>query len=48
VPTVVMGIHWRFRFFVASPTVRDLLLCAKKLFVAASPLFLEVKRAVDR
>ena len=27
--------HWRFHFFVASAPVRDLLLCAKYLFVAA-------------
>jgi hypothetical protein len=40
VPTVVMGIHWRFRFFVAWPPVQDLLFSAKHLFVAASPLFL--------
>jgi len=29
-------IHWRSRFLVASPTVRDLLLCAKHLFVEAT------------
>src|SRR5262249_45889028 len=29
-------IYWRFRFLVASPTVRDLLLFAKHLFVAAN------------
>ena len=40
--------HWRFYFLVASQSVLDLLLCAKHLFVAASPLFLEVKRAADR
>jgi len=30
-----MSAHWRFRFLVALPLVRDLLLCAKHLFVAA-------------
>jgi hypothetical protein len=30
-----MRIHWRFRFLVALAPVRDLLLCAKHLFVAA-------------
>ena len=29
-------IHWRFRFLVALATVRDLLLCAKHLFVEAT------------
>jgi hypothetical protein len=27
--------HWRFYFLVALPLVRDLLVCAKHLFVAA-------------
>jgi len=39
---------WWPHFLVAFGSTRDLLLCAKHLFVAASPLFLEVKRAVDR
>jgi hypothetical protein len=30
-----MSAHWRFCFLVASPPVRDLLLCAKHLFVEA-------------
>ena len=34
-PNVVMGIRWRFRFLVALCPVRDLLLRAKHLFVAA-------------
>src|SRR6478609_4815182 len=29
------AVHWRFCFLVASHPVRDLLLCAKHLFVAA-------------
>src|SRR5262249_16617655 len=29
------AVHWRFRFLVASPPARDLLLFAKHLFVAA-------------
>src|ERR1700745_2356527 len=29
------AVHWRFRFLVALPLTRDLLLCAKHLFVAA-------------
>jgi hypothetical protein len=40
---------WGPHFLVAFGSTRDLLLSAKYLFVAASPLFLEVKRAwVDR
>ena len=31
----VDAVHWRIRFLVASPPVRDLLLCAKHLFVGA-------------
>jgi hypothetical protein len=30
-----MPVHWPFRFLVALPPVRDLLLCAKLLFIAA-------------
>jgi hypothetical protein len=29
------AVHWWFRFLVALPPERDLLLCAKDLFVAA-------------
>jgi hypothetical protein len=29
------AVHWRFRFLVALPSARDLLLCAKHLFVVA-------------
>jgi hypothetical protein len=29
------AVHWRFRFLVALPPLRDLLVCAKHLFVAA-------------